>query len=80
MRNEERELTRTSGGPEKISGFTVLGRVDVDDVEGVTVAEKIVNSPFESHLASLREVHGHPNFPIAGHLLTRLLSVSNWGP
>ena len=66
----KKELTWTSGGPEKISEFTSSGRLDVDDVEYVTVAEKIVNSPFESDFASFGKVQGNPNIPITAHRFT----------
>jgi len=45
--------------------------VDVDDEECVAVAEKIINRPFESDLASFGEIQGHSNSPFAAHRFTK---------
>lgn len=49
--------------------------LDEDDIEGVTVVEQIINGPFQSKLASLREVQGHPNIPIFSHVRWSLPSL-----
>lgn len=39
-----------------VTRFRGFGMIDENNIESVTVADKIINSPFESDLASLGKI------------------------
>lgn len=52
-------------GPEQVFGLVARGGYDVEEDEGVALAEEVAEGPTQRCLAALGEVQRHPDLPIA---------------
>jgi hypothetical protein len=74
-------LTGSRLGPERVLGLLPAVVQDVDDDEGVPVAEQVVDGPLQRLLGAVRVVHRHPDpalpvRPGAGHRIKTLVRAA----